>query len=140
MKLITDLFGTLFVTALLSAQAPQAYRTVHSTATNGAAINTKFFDAIEGNRLQASVSCSFVDYPCLAGAPVYWDGVNKSYYRFTEIVSLHQMNWPKGTQQQFFVVTIKPLTKKQIQVIAPGEKLFADYTLLVQEDTSIDTK
>ena len=99
-----------------------------------------FFDAMEGNRLHASVSCSFVDYPCLAGAPVYWDGVHKSYYHFIEIVSLHQINPLRGTQQQFFVLTIKPLATKQIQVIAPGEKYFADYTLLVQEDTSIETK
>ncbi len=126
--------------ALLSAQAPQSYRTVHTATTNGAGINTKFFDAIEGNRLQASISCDFVDYACLAGAPVYWDGIHQSYIRFTEIVSLHQMNFLAGTQQQFFVLTIGPLSTKLIQVIAPGEKLFANYSLLVQEDTSIDTK
>jgi hypothetical protein len=129
-----------FSPALLFAQAPQSYRTVHTATTNGASINTKFFDAIEGNRLQASVSCNFVDWACLAGAPVYWDGIHQSYIRFIEIVSLHQMNLLAGTQQQFFVLAIGPLTTKQIQVIAPGEKLYANYSLLVQEDTSIDTK
>jgi len=139
MKLAAVLSVALFP-GLLLAQAPQPYRTSHSTSTNGVSIHTKFFAAIEGNRLQVSVSCNFVDYPCLAGSPVYWDGVHRSYYRLAEIVGLHQMNLLTGMQQHFFVLTVGRLTTRQIQVIAPGEKLFADYTLLVQEDTSIDTK
>ncbi len=140
MKLAVAVLLVTVFPALLSAQAPQAYRTVHTSATNGLSIHTKFFDAIEGNRLQASVSCNFVNYPCLAGPPVYWDGVHRTYHQLVEIVSLHQLNVLSGTQQQFFALTIKPLTTKQIQVIVPGTKLFADYTLLVQEDTSIETK
>jgi hypothetical protein len=140
MKLAAALLLVALFPALLPGQAPQAYRTVHSSSTNGFSIHTKFFDAIEGNRLQASVSCNFVDSACLASPPVYWDGVHKTYRHFVEIVSLHQLNVLAGTQQQFFALTIKPLTRKQIQVIAPGAKLFAGYTLLVQEDTSIETK
>jgi hypothetical protein len=139
MKLAGVLSVALFFTSML-AQAPQSYRTVHSIASNGANVQSRFFDAKEGNRLQVSISCNFVDNTCLAGSPYYWDGVHNTYYRLREMLSLRQMNLIAGTQQQFFVITLGPLTRKQIQVVAPGEKLFADYTLLVQEDTSIETK
>jgi hypothetical protein len=131
----------ILLPGLLFAQAPQSFRTLHMTATNGFSIQTKFFDATEGSRLMASVSCNFVDHPCLAGPPVYWDGVHAGHFcYFKEIVPLRQINMALGTQEQFFVLTVKPLAAKQIQVIAPGNLLSANYILLVQEDTGIDTK
>ncbi len=140
MKLPAVLLLILFP-GLLFAQAPQSYRTLHSTSSNGFNIKSKFFEAAEGNRLLASVSCNFVNVLCLAGVPVYWDGVHaERYCRFKEIVSLRQTNIAMGTQEQFFVLTVEALTTKQIQVIAPGEEAFADYVLLVQEDTGIDTR
>ena len=133
--------SVVLLSGLLLAQAPQSYRTLHSTSIYGYTLQTKFFDAVEGNQLLASISCNFVDYACLAATPVYWDGVHSGiYYHFRELVSLHQVNISNGTQQQFFVLNIKPLTTKQIQVIAMGEKLSANYTLLVQENTGVDTK
>jgi len=138
MKLAAVLSVVLF-SGLLFGQAPQSYRTLRSTSTNGYSLQSKFFDADPGDRLLVSVSCNFTAYPCLAGPPIYWDGVG-AYHPLREIVSLRQLNVPAGTQQQFFTLKVKSLTATQIQVIAPGMMFRANYVLLVQENTSIHTK
>jgi len=124
---------------LLFGQAPQSYRTLRSTSTNGYSLQSKFFDADPGDQLLVSVSCNFTAYPCLAGPPVYWDGTGVYHY-FKEIVSLRLLNALAGTQEQFFALKVKPPTTRQIQVIAPGMVYRANYVLLVQENTSIHTK
>jgi len=138
MKLAAVLSLVLFC-GLLFGQAPQSYRTLRSTSTNGYSLQSKFFDADPGDQLLVSVSCNFTAYPCLAGPPVYSDGAGV-YYQFKEMVSLRMLNVPAGTQQQFFTLKVKAPTTRRIHVIAPGMIYRANYVLLVQENTSIDTK
>jgi hypothetical protein len=95
-------------------------------------IQTGYFSAKANDLIHVTVDCNFAEYACLAGVPVLMaDGKVVAYcYEHP-----YEHSYGAGAQEQVYSCRVPQ--SGRILVNAPGEVLFAQYDMLVQDDSSI---